>query len=417
MKMWDSHHVDESGARVGFEPQAMEQLRNTARLPFIFKHIAAMPDTHMGYGATVGSVVPTKGAIVPAAVGVDIGCGMMAVQLSARNDQLPDNLKDLRFGIEAAVPHGRSPDKDIRDGVDVGSWPDDVPVHVANSMISYDQGRPRTLFQIADKAGDPKLRRAAERAVKQLGTLGTGNHFIEICTGEDGQVWVMLHSGSRGIGNAIGTHFIERAKEEMRRYFISNLPDEDLSYLVADTEPYDDYLAAVGWAQGFAMVNRNLMMGAVINLLREMAEAGKFPRFNVTETAVNCHHNYVEMENHFGQNVLVTRKGAVRARAGDLGIIPGSMGARSYIVRGLGNPDSFCSCSHGAGRVMSRGKAKNAISLEQHAKAVEGVECRLDEGVLDESPAAYKDIDAVMAAQSDLVEVVTTLKQVVCVKG
>lgn len=417
MKMWDSHHVDETGKRVGFEPQAMEQLRNTAKLPFIFKHVAAMPDTHMGYGATVGSVVATKGAIVPAAVGVDIGCGMMAVQLSARNDQLPDNLKDIRSGIEAAVPHGRSPDMDIRSGIDIGSWQDDAPPHVQMAYHQREAGVVCGLRHIAAKAGDPKLSKAADRAIKQLGTLGTGNHFIEICTGADGKVWVMLHSGSRGIGNAIGTHFIERAKKEMERYFISNLPDEDLSYLVSDTEPYNDYLAAVGWAQGFAMLNRELMMNAVIDVLGDLAEQGKFPDFSVTDTAVNCHHNYVEMENHFGQNVLVTRKGAVRARAGDLGIIPGSMGARSFIVRGLGNPDSFCSCSHGAGRVMSRGKANKTITVEQHIAATEGIECRKDAGVLDESPAAYKDIDAVMAAQADLVEVVAILKQVLCVKG
>jgi tRNA-splicing ligase RtcB len=227
----------------------------------------------------------------------------------------------------------------------------------------------------------------------------------------------MLHSGSRGIGNAIGSYFVEKAKEEMQRYFISNLSDPNLAYLVEKTEVYDDYIQAVGWAQAFAMENRQIMMLSVIEALGKLVTLGKFPPFNLTEMAVNCHHNYVEMEHHFGQNVLVTRKGAVRARAGDLGIIPGSMGARSYIVRGLGNPDSFHSCSHGAGRVMSRGKAREMISLDEHRAAVAGVECRVDEDVLDESPAAYKDIDAVMRAQADLVEPVAILKQVVCVKG
>lgn len=413
IKMWDSHHVDEDGNRVGFEPKALDQLRNTARLPFIFKHVAAMPDTHMGYGATVGSVVATKGAIVPAAVGVDIGCGMMAVRLNINASELPDSLSEVRSAIEEAVPHGRT---DGGGENDRGSW-GDVPDWIAKRFLTREVTEGANLHMVVETADDPKLRRAANRAIRHAGTLGTGNHFIEVCLDEESMVWIMLHSGSRGIGNAIGQHFIEKAKQEMRRYFIANLPDEDLSYLVTGTKPYEDYVRAVGWAQGFAKMNREIMMTAVLEALTKLAMVGKFPMFQATEMAVNCHHNYVEMENHFGENVLVTRKGAVRAREGDLGIIPGSMGARSFIVRGLGNPESFCSCSHGAGRVMSRGMANQQITVEEHIAATEGVECRKDAGVLDESPAAYKDIDKVMAAQADLVEVVHTLKQVVCVKG
>jgi len=248
--------------------------------------------------------------------------------------------------------------------------------------------------------------------VRHLGTLGTGNHFIEVCLDEAGAVWVMLHSGSRGVGGRIGSHFIELAKLEMERWFI-HLPDRDLAYLSEGSQYFNDYIEVVGWAQDFALVNRQLMMeatlGAISTALGRPVKTGA--------TAVNCHHNYVSREHHFGKNVLVTRKGAVRAREGDLGIIPGSMGARSYIVRGKGNPDSFHSCSHGAGRAMSRTEAKKRFTLEEHAAATAGVECRKDSEVIDETPAAYKDIDAVMAAQVDLVDVVHTLKQVVCVKG
>jgi tRNA-splicing ligase RtcB len=413
MKMWDSHHIDETGKHVGFEPAAMAQLRNTARLPFVYKHIAAMPDAHAAYGVTVGTVLATKGAIIPYAVGVDIGCGMMAIKTTARAEQLPDNLFEVRSAIEAAVPHGRTDGGGVNDR---GAW-GETPEWI-NDRFGVDgaSGPIRDgLHEIVEK--HPKLARSAKRSRHHLGTLGGGNHFIEVCIDEEGFVWIMLHSGSRGIGNAIGTYFVEKAKEEMARYFISNLSDPNLAYLVEKTEVYDDYIQAVGWAQAFAMENRQIMMLSVIEALGKLVGLGKFPPFDLTEMAVNCHHNYVEMEHHFGQNVLVTRKGAVRARAGDLGIIPGSMGARSYIVRGLGNPDSFHSCSHGAGRVMSRGKAREMISLDQHRAAVAGVECRVDEDVLDESPAAYKDIDAVMRAQADLVEPVAILKQVVCVKG
>lgn len=385
---------------VPVDEKAWDQLRNTARLPFVHKHVAAMPDVHWGFGATVGSVIPTSGAIVPAAVGVDIGCGMMAVRTSLGASDLPDDLSGLRNEIERSVPHGRTAGR----GRDKGSW-ENPPASVVSDWRSLQGG----LDAIVSRA--PKLRRPANRAIRHLGTLGTGNHFIEICLDEDDAVWVMLHSGSRGIGNAIGRYYIELAKDDMRRFFI-NLPDRDLAYLVEGTEHFEDYVGAVSWAQEFARMNREAMMARVLRALREAVRP-----FEQTASAVNCHHNYVERENHFGKNVWVTRKGAVRARNGDLGIIPGSMGARSYIVAGKGNAESFHSCSHGAGRVMSRGEAKRTFTLKNHRDATAGVECRKDEGVIDETPGAYKDIDAVMQAQTSLVDVVHTLKQVVCVKG
>lgn len=385
---------------VPIEDAAVVQLRNVASLPFVFKHVAVMPDVHWGMGATVGSVIATRGAIVPAAVGVDIGCGMAAVRLSLTANELPDNLHAVRSAIESAVPHGRTDNGGINDRGAWGEPPEDAP-------------QPYSILRARIIVKHPKLTRAAMRAPHHLGTLGTGNHFIEICLDETDRLWIMLHSGSRGIGNAIGSYFIERAKEHMRRWFVT-LPDADLAYLPEKTQDFDDYIEAVGWAQEFAAENRRQMLSATMRAL-----AGALGRPDVVwqEEAVNCHHNYVARENHFGQNALVTRKGAVRARAGDLGIIPGSMGARSYIVRGKGNPESFCSCSHGAGRAMSRAEAKRRFTLADHEAATAGVECRKDEGVLDETPGAYKPIDAVMAAQTDLVEVVHMLRQVVCVKG
>jgi tRNA-splicing ligase RtcB (3'-phosphate/5'-hydroxy nucleic acid ligase) len=385
---------------VPVEDQAKQQLLNLSSLPFIHKHIAVMPDVHWGMGATVGSVIATKGAIIPAAVGVDIGCGMMAQRTTLTAADLPDSLAGLRSGIERRIPHGRT---DNGGENDRGAWGQEQPGAMSKDML---QG----LSAIVGK--HPKLERAARKAPKHAGTLGTGNHFVEVCLDEAGRVWIMLHSGSRGVGNAIGSYFIDRAKTEMRRWFV-NLPDADLAYLPEGSELYDDYRQAVGWAQGFALNNRILMMRAALDAL---AEAVPKP-FECDEAAVNCHHNYVEFENHFGENVLVTRKGAVRARVGDLGIIPGSMGARSFIVRGKGNPESFCSCSHGAGRKMSRAEAKRRFTLADHEAATVGVECRKDAEVIDETPGAYKDIDAVMAAQSDLIEIVHTLRQVVCVKG
>jgi tRNA-splicing ligase RtcB (3'-phosphate/5'-hydroxy nucleic acid ligase) len=386
---------------VPVEELALKQLENTARMPFVFRHVAAMPDVHVGIGATVGSVVPTQGAIIPAAVGVDIGCGMMAVRTSLTASDLPDDLRPIRNAIERAVPHGRSNDGGRHDR---GAWKD-VPAAADAAWRHLDEGFRR----ITDKA--PRLGRANSRV--HLGTLGTGNHFIEVCLDEADRVWVMLHSGSRGVGNAIGSHYIELAQADMRAH-IANLPDKNLAYFQEGSPHFDDYVFAVGWAQDFARTNRDVMMKNVFEALRKLKG---LPRFTSGELAVNCHHNYVARETHFGQEVLVTRKGAVRAGAGDLGIIPGSMGARSFIVRGKGNPESFCSCSHGAGRKMSRTEAKRRFTLEDHARDTAHVECRKDAAVLDETPRAYKDIDAVMAAQADLVEVVHTLRQVVCVKG
>lgn len=392
IKMWTRGVAVEDGARA--------QLARAAQMPFVFKHVAVMPDVHIGIGATVGSVIPTKGAIIPAAVGVDIGCGMMAARTSLVASDLPDNLEGIRSAIERAVPHGR----DVKQGKrDPGSWGDPQPAIVeAWATLAERFGRIVAKY--------PKL--AKTNNLVHLGTLGTGNHFIELCLDTEQRVWIMLHSGSRGVGNAIGTFFIELAKQDMRKWFI-NLPDEDLAYFPEGTDHFDDYVEAVGWGQDFAALNRRTMMTNVIRALR-----GQIAKpFDAEMEAVNCHHNYVSRENHFGQNVLVTRKGAVRAAKGVMGIIPGSMGAKSFIVRGLGNPESFDSCSHGAGRVMSRTAAKKLVTLDEHIADTAGVACRKDEGVIDETPKAYKPIEAVMAAQADLVEIVHTLKQVVCVKG
>ncbi len=385
---------------VPVDPAARQQLERVAKMPFVFKHVAVMPDVHVGIGATVGSVIPTKGAVIPAAVGVDIGCGMMAVRTSLVGADLPDTLKELRAAIERAIPHGRDVGKGKRDP---GSW-GEPPAEIADAWSSLD-GRFTAIL-----AKYPKLAKA--NTITHLGTLGTGNHFIEVCLDETDRVWVMLHSGSRGIGNAIGQFFIELARQDMRRWFI-NLPDEDLAYFPEGTQHFDDYIEAVGWAQDFAAMNRGLMMTNIIRAMRSIIAKP----FEAEVEAINCHHNYVRREHHFGQNILVTRKGAVRAAEGVMGIIPGSMGARSFIVRGLGNKESFDSCSHGAGRLMSRHEAVRRFTVEDHVAATEGIECRKDAAVIDETPAAYKPIDAVMAAQADLVEIVHTLKQVLCVKG
>jgi len=386
---------------VQLEDQARQQLLNVAQLPFIFKWVAAMPDVHWGIGATVGSVIPTKGAIIPAAVGVDIGCGMMAVQTDLNARDLPDNLKGIRSAIEKAVPHGRT---NQGGRGDVGAWHEIPP----RNNEAWQTLKPR-YDAILEK--HPKLDRGNH--ANHLGTLGTGNHFIEVCLDEADAVWFMLHSGSRGVGNRMGTYFIELARKDMQKFFV-NLPDKDLAYFSENTEHFDDYVEAVEWAQDFARANRDMMMQQLVAAVRA---SGEVRPFTAELKAINCHHNYVARERHFGQNILVTRKGAVRAREGDLGIIPGSMGARSYIVRGKGNMESFMSCSHGAGRAMSRGEAKRRFTLEDHKRMTEGVECRKDVDVIDETPAAYKPIEAVMAAQSDLVEIVHTLRQVVCVKG
>jgi tRNA-splicing ligase RtcB (3'-phosphate/5'-hydroxy nucleic acid ligase) len=384
---------------VGVEDAARKQLENVARLPVVFHHVAVMPDVHFGIGATVGSVVPTKGAIIPAAVGVDIGCGMMALETDLPASRLPDSLKDLRAAIEKAVPHGRTANGGRGDR---GAW-SSVPKGPGEAWKKL----AREYAEISAK--HPKVGEGND--VNQLGTLGGGNHFIEVCLDERDRVWFMLHSGSRGVGNRIGTYFIQVARKDMERLH-RNLPDRDLAYLDEGTEHFTDYVQAVDWAQRYAMTNRQLMMDAVVAAARK-----QLPAFSLGESAVNCHHNYVAREHHFGEDIFVTRKGAVRAGAGELGIIPGSMGARSFIVRGKGNEESYCSCSHGAGRLMSRGEAKRRFTVEDHAKATAGIECRKDEHVLDETPMAYKPIEKVMAAQADLVEIEHELRQVVVVKG
>ncbi len=384
------------------EQEAIDQLKNVASLPIVHKWVAAMPDVHWGIGATVGSVIPTKGAIIPAAVGVDIGCGMMATRTTLTASQLPDDLKSVRGAIERAAPHGRTASGGRNDR---GAWGDRVPALVENAWRKMRPGYERILER------HPRLDRGQH--VRQLGTLGTGNHFIELCLDEEDRVWVMLHSGSRGVGNRIGQHFIKLAQKDMKRH-LANLPDKDLAYFEEGADHFGDYVFAVEWAQGYARTNREVMMARILDALREHKE---LPSFQTEKSAVNCHHNYVQREEHYGEEVFVTRKGAVSARDGELGIIPGSMGARSYIVRGRGNAESFHSCSHGAGRAMSRGAAKRKFTLRDHEEATEGIECRKDAGVLDETPMAYKDIDSVMAAQTDLVEALHTLRQVVCVKG
>jgi len=376
------------------ENQALTQLKQIAQLPIIHSHIAAMPDVHAGIGATVGSVIPTLNAIIPAAVGVDIGCGMSAVRLSIKSTQLPDNLAAMRSAIERAVPVGlgthktinvRSSCKKLAYGVD---W-----LFEKHPTVMKMLKQPETLW------------------TKQLGTLGSGNHFIEICVDESKDVWVMLHSGSRGIGNAIGNYFIKLAKRDMEKH-IHNLPDKDLAYFTEGSENFIDYVTAVNWAQEYARLNREEMMGLVLRAI-----APFLPPFRTDRHAINCHHNYISRERHFDADVIVTRKGAISAQEGELGIIPGSMGAKSYIVRGKGNADSFCSCAHGAGRKMSRTAARHTFSRDDLIAQTKGVECRKDKDVIDEIPAAYKDIDEVMENQSDLVEIVHTLKQVLCIKG
>lgn len=382
---------------VPLEDQAHDQLRNIASIPFVGPWVAVMPDVHLGKGATVGSVIPTRGAIIPAAVGVDIGCGMAAVRTTLRAKDLPDSLAQIRSGIERSVPVGNGR------GGEHWKLPDAIATRIARSGLveRLDVIRQKHRKVRTDKLGC------------QTGTLGGGNHFIELCLDESDAVWVMLHSGSRGTGNLIGSYFIEQARTQLEHRVLGfHLPDKDLAFFMEGEPLFDDYVEAVSWAQDYARENRQAMMARVLAELRH-----RLPKFQLERMAVNCHHNYVEKETHSGQDLYVTRKGAVSAKAGELGIIPGSMGAKSFIVRGLGNADSFHSCSHGAGRVMSRTAARQQITLAQHREATAHVECRKDASVIDESPAAYKDIDAVMTAQSDLVEIVHTLRQVVCVKG
>ncbi len=382
---------------VPLEDQAHAQLRNIASIPFVGPWVAVMPDVHLGKGATVGSVIPTRGAIIPAAVGVDIGCGMAAVRTTLRANDLPDNLAQLRSSIERGVPVGNGPGGEHR------RLPDSHETRIAESGLHAGLE--------AIKAKHRKIR--TDKLEHQIGTLGGGNHFIEICLDETDAVWVMLHSGSRGTGNLIGSYFIQLAREQLAHRVLGfHVPDKDLAFFMEGEPLFDDYVEAVSWAQDYARHNREAMMARVLAEMRH-----RLPKFQLGKLAVNCHHNYVQKETHGGEELLVTRKGAVSAREGELGIIPGSMGTRSYIVRGKGNADSFHSCSHGAGRVMSRTRARAEITLAQHREATAHVECRKDAAVVDESPAAYKSIDAVMAAQSDLVEVVHTLRQVICIKG
>ena len=383
----------------GIEPEAIQQLLNVAQLPIVHAHVAAMPDVHSGIGATVGSVIATRQAVIPAAVGVDIGCGMNAVRLTLSASDLPDSLRSLRGAIEDAVPVG-------------------FEQHAASKVRG--SAHQRTARQLSDRLdvivgkhpGVMKMQRQFARTwICQLGTLGGGNHFIELCVDDEQRVWVMLHSGSRGLGNVLGRYFIAAARKDMQRHQV-HLPDRDLAYLSAGSELFDDYVEAVQWGQDYAWLNRREMLRLILEALRR-----ELPPFQTDGEAINCHHNYVAQERHFGEDLLVTRKGAISARAGELGIIPGSMGAKSYIVRGLGNVDSFCSCAHGAGRRMSRTEAKRRFNSRDLEEQTVGVECRKDGGVIDEIPGAYKDIDEVMSNQSDLVEVVHTLKQVVCIKG
>ncbi|MFT3778353.1 MAG: RtcB family protein [Ottowia sp.] len=387
---------------VEVEWDALQQIRNIAGLPILAGHVAVMPDVHLGKGATVGTVLPTRGAIIPAAVGVDIGCGMAALRTELQAAQLPESLAAVRAAIEAAVPVGF----DIHDA-------EINPTHEGPHGRDL-RAKMQALFARFEKLAIlTALRRVdARRIWRQLGTLGGGNHFIELCLDEGGTVWIMLHSGSRNIGKTIGEAAIGMAREAAHRAGVA-LPDKDLAWLNEGTAEFGQYVEALQWAQDYAALNRELMLFRVLNALRA---ALRHP-VKLTAQVVNCHHNYATVEEHFGAKVWITRKGAVSAREGQLGIIPGSMGTRSYIVRGRGNPLAYCSCSHGAGRRMSRGAAKRMFDLEALAAQTRGVECRKDEGVLDEIPGAYKDIDTVMAAQADLVEVVHTLKQVLCVKG
>ena len=377
-------------------PQAIDQLVNIANLPIVHHHVAAMPDVHVGIGATVGSVIPTLNAVIPAAVGVDIGCGMNAVRTSLTANDLPDNLYEIRRNIEKRVPVGFDRHSKCimnRSSINGLDKPLDEIIHKHPGIMKM-------------------IKNFNQTWSRQIGTLGGGNHFIEICLDENDDVWIMLHSGSRGIGNVIGRYFINLAKKDMQRHQM-HLPDVNLSYLSEGSQYFEDYVFAVNWAQEYAWTNRQQMMKLVVDALK----ASKLPDFKIDKHAINCHHNYISQEVHFGEKVFVTRKGAIKAGLGDMGIIPGSMGAKSYIVEGKGSKASFCSCAHGAGRKMSRTQAKRSFNTKDLQEQTLGVECRKDKNMLDEAPGAYKDIDQVMDNQSDLVDIKHTLKQIVCVKG
>lgn len=378
-----------SWANHGLGPQETQMAKNVSSLPFVFKHVALMPDVHLGKGALVGSVIATKDAIIPAAVGVDIGCGMHAIQTPFFANDLEGKLKRIRSDIEAAVPTGFKQNKETdKSTSNWQGWREFEHLHRGVSDLQV-------------------------KAMRQMGSLGGGNHFIEVCLDTRDRVWVMLHSGSRNIGNKLAQCHISTAKN-LAKLASSCLPDPDLAHFMAGTPEFSAYWHDLQWAQDYARANRDVMMARVKQVLETHLAGGK--PFKPL-LSVNCHHNYAEKEVHFGEEVVVTRKGAVRARQEDYGIIPGSMGAKSFIVKGKGNLKSYCSCSHGAGRFMSRTKAKKHFTLDDLIAQTAGVECRKDKGVLDEIPGAYKPIDEVMASQSDLVEVVAILKQVVCVKG
>jgi tRNA-splicing ligase RtcB (3'-phosphate/5'-hydroxy nucleic acid ligase) len=398
VKVWDGN------GSVPMEPGVINQAYNIASLPFVFKHVALMSDAHQGIGGPVGAVVATQGAVIPAVVGVDLSCGMVAQRLNLSASDLPDNLDSMRMAIEDKIPTGvptRHSGAQHR-----GRWKE-IPERSKDFYARLLASGWRELIEKHPKIGD-------RNGLDQLGTLGSGNHFIEICLDQTGRVWIMLHSGSRGVGNRIGNYFINIAKEDMRRHFI-NLPDYNLAYLSEGTQHFNDYITALEWAAMYAKINRIIMVERVMQAMRDVMK--RSITYSLMEPAVHCHHNYLVAEDHFNERMWVTRKGAVRAGIEEYSILPGSMGARSYIVQGKGNPDSFMSCSHGAGRAMSRSQAKKQFTLNDHIKATEGVACRKDAGVLDETPAAYKDIDAVMAAQRDLCRPIFTLRQVVNVKG
>jgi len=370
-------------------PQETQMAKNVASLPFIYKHISLMPDVHLGKGALVGSVIATKDAVIPAAVGVDIGCGMAALKMPFTGEQLQGKLKKIRLDVEANIPVGFAENKEVdREVTKWPKWAEFKQIHRGVQNLE-------------------------KKALKQMGSLGGGNHFIEICLDTDNEVWLMLHSGSRGIGNQLAQCHISTAKE-LAKLAECKLPDLDLAYFVAGTEEFTAYWHDLQWAQEYARYNREIMMARFKRIVEKHLAGGKPTK---PLLVVNCHHNYAEKEIHFGEEVYVTRKGAVRARETDYGIIPGSMGAQSYIVKGKGEHNSFCSCSHGAGRLMSRNLAKKTFTLDDLIAQTEGVECRKDEGVIDEIPGAYKPIQQVMNQQADLVEIVATLKQVLCVKG
>lgn len=371
------------------DDNAVEQLKNSANLPFIFRHVAAMPDVHLGKGATIGSVIATKGAICPSAVGVDLSCGILAAKTTLKVENLT-NLPALREEIEYSVPHGTvTYGKGIQ-----GSWAT-VPGYVLTTWYENLNSE----FQSLSFKG-------TKEPQNQLGTLGGGNHFIELCYDESNYIWILIHSGSRGIGNALGTYYINVAKQKMQDWFIT-LPDPDLAYLVDNTIELNDYIYASNWTSKYAEWNRSLILHAVLQVLNKP----------LLELSFDCHHNYVSLENHFNNNVYITRKGAIRARKNDYGVIPSSMGGTSYIVKGKGNRESFNSCAHGAGRLCGRKEATRRFTVEDLKRTTFGVECKKDLSVLDEIPLAYKDINTVMENQADLCEKIHILKAILTVKG